>query len=222
MIGYSDCLIDTTTTKLKEGASYDWVELPENWMTLSEKKKKSLLEQMRNTRVMGACSMDSRPRQHSLYIALLSAETANWSIFLRSHLDIINDHFERLSDASWGYGMRSTYIRELEELSINVSDLFFGITFRIDNPAQNHYFGSITRLGRALAETQHRTEVENEMIGMIKDPQLDYYNRVLIYFMFLNYNEYAEDEDMKEQNNKRLKSTLSSFPVFIGEKLERE
>jgi hypothetical protein len=220
MIGYSDCLVDTTTTKFKEDAGHEWTKMPAGWMKFTDQEKKELLDQMRSTRVIGTCSQDSRPREHAMYIALLSAETTNWSMFLRSHLDIMNDRFERVSDGSYAWAGRNTYIRELEELEIDVPDLLLGITFRIENPAQNHYYSNIGRLGRALAETQHRTEVEKEMLGIIKDPELDYFNRILVYFLFLNYNHYTEDKSIKEQNMERLASTLSSFPEFIKERLE--
>ncbi|MBK7243511.1 MAG: hypothetical protein IPH98_06565 [Saprospiraceae bacterium] len=81
MIGYSDCLIDTTTTKFKDNLKDGWVDLPENWTELSDKKKAKLLDEMRSTKVVGGCSQDSRPREHAIHIALLSAETYNWEVF---------------------------------------------------------------------------------------------------------------------------------------------
>src|SRR5215211_5537198 len=98
MIGYSDCLVDTTTTKFKDDIKVGWVELPQHWTSLPETEKAKLLDQMRSTRVVGNCSQDSRPRKHAVNIALLSAETYNWQVFLKAHLDIMNDRFERMSD----------------------------------------------------------------------------------------------------------------------------
>ncbi len=62
--------------------------------------KEAELELKRNRRVIGGYSMDDSPRVHALNIALLSAETTKWEIFLRSHLDIMNDRFDRASDGS--------------------------------------------------------------------------------------------------------------------------
>lgn len=104
MIGYSDCLIDTTITKLKDNLKNGWVELPKNWQKLSDKKKTKLLDEMRSIKVIGGCSQDSSPRDHAVNIALLSAETNNWSVFLKAHLDIMNDRFERVSDGSYAWG----------------------------------------------------------------------------------------------------------------------
>lgn len=219
MIGYSDCLIDTTTTKFKDNLEEGWVELPKNWTFLSDKKKKKLLEEMRSTRVVGFCSMDSRPRAHAVNIALLSADTYNWEVFLKAHLDIMNDRFERMSDGSYAWGHRNTYIKELEELNINVTDLILGISFRIENPASNHYYGSIGRLGRALSETANRVEIEQVMLSVVTDNQLDYYNRLLFYFLFENYNYYIEDETLKKENSEKLTLAAMSLPDFFSQKL---
>jgi len=76
--------------------------------------------------------MDSSPRYHELSIAELAEETVNWEIFLRSHLDIMNDNFNRMSDGSYAWAGRKTYIKELEILYINVLDLVLGISIRIE------------------------------------------------------------------------------------------
>ncbi|MDP2174477.1 MAG: hypothetical protein Q8K70_01060 [Bacteroidota bacterium] len=219
MIGYSDCLIDTSTAKFKDDLKSGWVELPKNWTSLSDEKKAKLLDEMRSTRVVGGCSMDSRPRTHAVNIALLSAETYKWEVFLKAHLDIMNDRFERMSDGSYAWGQRNTYIKELEVLNINVTDLILGITLRIDNPASNHYYGSIWRVGRALSETNNRNEVENEILSIIADTELDYYNRLLFYFLFKNYNYYIKDEKIKKENNEKLAIALEKLPDYFREQL---
>lgn len=215
MIGYSDCLIDTTSLKFKSKQKEGWVELPNHWQALSLKKKKTLLDEMRSTRVIGYCSMDSRPRQHAVNIALLSAETTNWEIFLKSHLDIMNDRFDRMSDGSYAWEMRNTYIKELEELNINVSDLILGISFRIENKAQNHYYGNIGRIGRAISESENRNEIDEKILSIIKDPNLDDYNRAIFYFLFKNYNYHIKDENIKKLNIDKLNLAESTLPDYL-------
>jgi hypothetical protein len=219
MIGYSDCIIDTTTTKFKNNLKSGWIDLPENWTSLSQTKKVQLLDEMRSIRVIGGCSLDSRPREHAVNIALLSADTYNWEVFLKAHLDIMNDRFERMSDGSYAWERRNTYIKELEELNIHVSDLILGISFRIENPSSNHYFGSIGRLGRAFSETKNRSEIEQSMLAIVSDKELDIYNRLLFYFLFLNYNENIRDEAIKKKNNDKLVAATKTLPNFISEKL---
>jgi len=212
MIIYSDCLIDTTVTKFKEKSINGWVELPKNWESYSFKKKTKLLDKLRSTRVVGGCSQDTAPRDHAVNIALLSAETYNWSVFLKAHLDILNDRFDRMSDGSYALGARNTYIKELEVLDINVHDLILGISLQIENPVKNHYYGSIGRIGRALAETKNRNEIEETILKAISDKELDDYNRLLFYFLFKNYNYYIQEEDIKKLNESKLVLAVETLP----------
>jgi hypothetical protein len=173
------------------------------------------LELKRNRRVIGGCSMDNSPRIHAQNIAILSAETTKWEIFLRSHFDIMNDRFDRVSDGSWAYKDRQTYIRELEVLDINVPDLILGISLRVENPVENHYFGSIRRIGRALSETSANDLVETRMLDMIADYELDDFNRVLMYFLFDNYNYNLKDEIRKTANLEKLKKRFPKCPIMF-------
>jgi hypothetical protein len=177
------------------------------------------LELKRNRIVVGMCSMDQSPRYHALNIAMLSAATVNWEIFLRAHLDIMNDNFQRASDGSYAWKGRKTYIRELEVLDINVLDLLLGISLRIENPAEHHYYGSISRLGRALAETQQAAAIEAKMLEMITDNALDDYNRILIYYLFRNYNYALNDENKQKENEKVLKLAVEQMPEYISSKI---
>ncbi len=220
MIGYADCLIDTNVTKFKKDAKAGYVDLPENWTQLSDKKKAKLLDEMRSTKVVGSCSMDGSPRQHAVNIALLSAETYDWSVFLKAHLDILNDRFDRVSDGSYAWSARNTYIKELEELNLDVASLLFGITYRTEDAAANHYFGNIRRIGRALSETKNRAELEQGMVAIMSDPELDVYNRLLFYFLFLNYNNYVSDETIKKENELKINEAVKTFPSYISARLK--
>lgn len=219
-IGYSECLIDTVATKFKDNAKEGWVDLPKNWQTLSEKEKLKLLDELRSTKVVGGCSQDSRPREHAINIAMLSAETANWEVFLKSHLDIMNDRFDRMSDGSYAYEKRKTYIKELEELDINVLDLVIGISLRVEDPAQNHYYGSIGRIGRAISESKDKDDFITQILSMIEDEDLDNYNRILSYFLFVSYNNYIENEAEQKANLQLLEKSIMTLPVYLKSKIK--
>lgn len=221
-IGYSDCLIDTSTSKFLENTKDGWVSLPENWQSLSLKKKEKLLEEMRSIHVVGGCSMDSRPREHAMNIALLSAETTNWEVFLKSHLDIMNDRFDRMSDGSYAKAQRKTYIKELEELDINVNDLLIGISLRVENPASNHYYGNIGRLGRAISESENKLDFESQILSMIEDNELDDYNRIISYFLFISYNNYLDNKEERKSNIEKVKSSITKLPVYLKENIKIE
>ena len=180
--------------------------------------KKTALELKRNRIVIGGCSQDEAPRLHAFAIAKLAAETVNWEIFLRSHLDIMNDRFERMSDGSYAQRERLTYIQELEVLDINVIDLLLGISLRMENPSANHYYGNIGRLGRALSETKFPAVVESTMLQMISDKELDDYNRVVMYYLFQNYNHFL-DQRRQQENTLKLKKAVQMLPVYLTSQL---
>jgi hypothetical protein len=164
--------------------------------------------------------MDQAPRWHAQEIALLAAETTNWHIFLRSHLDIMNDRMDRVSDGSWAWKDRKTYIKEIEVLDINLPDLIIGISLRIENPAANHYFSSIGRTGRALAESKDREIFEKEMLLMIADKELDDYNRILMYFLFDNYNYFLTDKAIQKANLDKLRVAVAELPAYLSSRIE--
>lgn len=182
--------------------------------------KEQALKFKRSRRVIGGCSMDDSPRVHAMNIAELAAETAKWEIFLRSHLDIMNDRFDRVSDGSYAQQGRKTYIKELEVLDINVNDLLLGISLRVQNAADNHYFGSIGRIGRSLAEAKDRPVIEDALLKMIADKELDDYNRVLLYWLFRNYNRNLDDEKVIAQNNSRLREAIAYMPGYLSNGVE--
>lgn len=165
-------------------------------------------------RVMGYCSQDDSPRRHARDIAILAAQAHSWDIFLRAHLDIMNDRFERMSDGSYAWERRKTYLKELEELNLNIVDLMLGLTLRAENAAPNHYYGTIWRLGMALTESKEKDQFEKKAIAMMKDDNLDGFNRGLI---FLLYNSYVVrlDKNQAIAKIKAMKSDVSSFPEFM-------
>jgi len=184
------------------------------------KSPKVALELKRSRIVVGGCSQDMSPRVHAMNIARLSAETINWEIFLRSHLDIMNDNFERISDGSYAWAERKTYIKELEVLDFNVTDLLLGISLRIENPGEHHYYGNISRLGRALSESQYQVAIENKILDMIRDEKLDDYNRMLMYYLYLDYNYYLDNKELQKKNIEKLQLAANTLPAYLASKIK--
>ncbi len=177
--------------------------------------KEKALKLKRNRVVVGSCSMDRSPRFHAMKIAQLSAESYQWDVFLRAHLNIMNDRFQRATDGSYAWKHRNTYIKELEVLNIDVPSLIYGISLRVDNPSKNHYFGSIRRVGRAIAESKDKQEIESEIVEMIKDNSLDDYNRMLAFYLYQNLR-YNLDKDYDKNSIKPIKDLL---PVYLSSKV---
>jgi hypothetical protein len=180
------------------------------------------LQLKRSRRVIGNCSMDMSPRYHAMEICQLSAETAQWDIFLRSHLDIMNDRFERRSDGNYAWAGRKTYLKELEELNIPAIDLLLGTSLRVANVSDNHYWSSISRAGRALIDAADKEALEQRLISMIQDTNLDPYNRLLTAYLFSNYAGHLEDKSQRQASVKRLEGVVASMPEYMREVWKKE
>jgi hypothetical protein len=213
---FTSLLQDAVTSVLKTGGGDEDLE----YYALKYLDKNVALYLAMSRRVVGSCSQDNRPRQHAAYIATLSADAANWKVFLRSHLNIMNDRFDRVSDGSYAWAQRKTYIKELEELDINVIPLLMGSCLRVDNVTKNHYFSSIGRTGRALGETKDPAAIENAMLEAIKDTTLDDYNRMLMFYLCFNYSYYIENKAHKEEVLKDLKAAAATLPEGLKKQAE--
>ena len=183
--------------------------------------KETALKLMRSRRVIGNCSQDQSPRYHAMNICQLAAETTKWDIFLRSHLDIMNDRFERQSDGSYAWAGRKTYLKELEALDIPAIDLLIGTSLRVSNVSDNHYWSSIGRTGRALTDASDKDALEARLVTMISDDKLDPYNRLLMAYLFSNYIHHLDDESRKNSSQEKLENAVETMPKYVREVWER-
>lgn len=110
----------------------------------------------------------------------------------------------------------------MEELGINVNDLLLGISFTAENTAKNHYYGNISRLGRALSETKNPQEIEQAMLAAIEDTSLDDLNRLRLYYLFLNYNYNLTDAAQKQKNKTLLAASVAQLPTYLKQYLQKE
>lgn len=89
-----------------------------------------------------------------------------------------------------------------------------GISLRINNSSENHYYGNIGRLGRALSETKDRDKIEVRMLKMIGEQELDDYNRVIIYYLHKNYCDHLKTDDHEKAINSKLKKAVLLLPKY--------
>ena len=184
-------------------------------MTASYLSKTRALDLMRHRQVIGICSQDRSPRLHALKIAEMAAQCNAWDIFLRAHLDIMCDHFQRMSDGSYAYGQRKTYLKELEVLNLDVVDLMLGLGLRASNHAENHYNGTVWRLGWAMGESKNQALFEEKLQTMMKDERLDEFNRGLAFIMYSSYLRNLENMDLANKKILALKETASQYPASL-------
>jgi hypothetical protein len=99
-----------------------------------------------------------------------------------------------------------------------------GISLRIGNASENHYFGNVGRLGRALAETKDRVRLEERILAMIRDTTLDDYNRLILHYLLLNYIYYLPGKESRLASLAKLEAADKTMPAYILSrlKLDRE
>lgn len=165
--------------------------------------KKHQLELLRSRYVSGECSEDQSPRNHALEIAQAAAEIGRWNIFIKAHLQILNDNFSRVSDGSYAQENRLTYVQELEAINVDVSTLLTGICLRANSGLSQPYRGDTRRVGRALAESQSFEAVAAQLRTQIADPELDDFNRLLSWYLYDNIMHHKAPQERNQE--KRLK-----------------
>lgn len=132
----------------------------------------------------------------------------------------MNDRFERASDGSYAWGKRKTYLKELEELNLNIVDLVLGLTLRSESVAANHYYGTIWRLGWALTESKEKEAFEERALAMVKDNSLDEFNRGLVFLLYKSYISHLSETEAQEKKAK-LKQAVTSFPLFVQNSIQK-
>ena len=57
------------------------------------------------------------------------------------------------------------------------------------------------------------------MFQMISDNKLDDYNRILIYYLFLNYNNNLDSKEKQAENKDKLMVAVSALPEYLATKI---
>ncbi|RYY98026.1 MAG: hypothetical protein EOO11_09240 [Chitinophagaceae bacterium] len=137
------------------------------------------LELKRRCVLKGSCSRSQGPRAHVYAIAQLAGRASRLPVFLRAHLELLNDHFFRESDNSIAFEERGTYEGELDRQGIRSIDLLLGTLLRTEDPGAHRVQGNGYRIGEVLAYMPGEPFWTGRLAEMWGDPELDEYNRVL-------------------------------------------
>lgn len=176
--------------------------------------KEKLLELRRSAQVTGFCSMDDSPRRHARKIAVLASQAHQWPVFIKAHLNIMNDYMDRRSDGSYAQAGRKTYLKELELLDIKTTDLLLGSAMRVSNAIPGHYFGDPDRYGRALSETKDTLAFEARLKAMLKDPLLDVLNKIVLFRLYVSY---CYNVPSGPEKMRALEKDFAAYPALIKE-----
>lgn len=179
--------------------------------------KEAALTLKRYRHVYNRCGRDQVYWPHVFDITQLAAETANWPVFIRSHLDLIDYPYPSM-DRYYGKVRGYPLIKELELVGINMYDLLLAISLNIGKqPAPGHYKANLDFICRAFANLKDRDRLEQALLSMIADNELDDFNRIRIHYLFLNYL-HANKYDIADSGEK-LENADKKLPYHIYTRL---
>jgi hypothetical protein len=177
----------------------------------------------RNREVWSPCGNDPYPVTYVMGMASLAASTANWPIFLKSHLFVLFQQFSRLGSAGIPGATKGARIKDLEDLGIDVPDLFLGMSFNLSNPAANHYvmgyFCGPWPIGLTLADLQDRQSFEKKIQAIIIDPRMDDYNRLIMHELYENYIYFLPLKKDRFSALKKLSLAHRTLPNYLSSRL---
>ncbi len=186
--------------------------------------KEAALTLIRGRRVSAECNIGAElmGRRRAMKIASLAADLANWQAFLPAHLQMISDYNDRVVYGNYAQKDRKTYVREIEDLNVNIENLLLGISLGIANPSGNNSSGGpwrIAGLGHIFAESKNRKSIEQKLLYMIEDSRLDDYNRLLMHYLFLDYTYYLPDQSERIACEQRLAEADKSLPACLSSRI---
>ncbi|WP_372920450.1 hypothetical protein [Salegentibacter sp.] len=184
--------------------------------------KKQALNLMRNNQQVGSCSFDNGPVNQQKRMASLAAEIPNWSVFIKSFLNVMNDNVSRVANSNIASNARSTYIEELLKLDLNLKDLLLGSSMRISDSKNEHYFSDGGKIGKAFAslDDTYKDQFEQSLEELIKDEELDSFNKLHFYNTLNNYHYFLEEGPRKERVKENIEHLGQVLPWEIRSRIE--
>jgi|GEM_PF-4164565 len=184
--------------------------------------KQRSLNLLRQQQMIGTCSFDDRPLDQLKNIALLAAETSNWSLYIKATLNVLNDHVSRVANSSMAAENRKTYVEDLARLNVNINNLLIGSNLRIADTNKTHYFSDGLKVAQAYAnlDKQKQKEFEQAVEDIIKAPNFDSFNKLHFYNTLLNYKYFIKDSLRVAELNHKIKKLIPFLPEEIKSRIE--
>ncbi|RPE00241.1 hypothetical protein EGM88_02965 [Aureibaculum marinum] len=184
--------------------------------------EKRALELMRQNRQVGTCSFDNGPIIQQKRIASLASKTQNWNVFIKSFLNIMNDNVSRNANSNIASNARKTYIEELAKLDIDIDKILLGSNVRIADTMRNHYFSDGSKIAKAYANlnSDKQEYFENTVFEIIKDKEIDAFNKLHFYNTLKNYQYFVKDSIERIQLEKDIENLIPFLPKEIKSRIE--
>ncbi|WP_347175165.1 hypothetical protein [Polaribacter uvawellassae] len=184
--------------------------------------KKRALELMRQNRQVGTGSFDNGPIVQQKRIASLASKTQNWNVFVKSFLNIMNDNVSRNANSNIASNARKTYIEELAKLNIDIDKILLGSNIRIDDTTRTHYFSDGSKIAKAYANlnSDKQEYFKNTVFEIIKDKEIDAFNKLHFYNTLKNYQYFVKDSIEKIRLEKDIENLIPFLPKEIKSRIK--
>ncbi len=184
--------------------------------------EKRALELMRQNRQVGTCSFDNGPIIQQKRIANLASKTQNWNVFIKSFLNIMNDNVSRNANSNIASNARKTHIEELAKLDIDIDKILLGSNVRIEDSIQTHYFSDGSKIAKAYVNlnSDKQEYFKNKVFEIIKDKEIDAFNKLHFYNTFKSYQYFVNDSIEKNRLEKDIENLIPFLPKEIKSRIE--
>ncbi|PSG90899.1 hypothetical protein [Aurantibacter aestuarii] len=184
--------------------------------------KKRALELMRQNRQVGTCSFDNGPIIQQKRIASLASKTQNWDVFIKSFLNVMNDNVSRNANSNIASNARKTYIEELAKLDLDIDKILLGSNVRIEDTTRKHYFSDGSKIAKAYANlnSDKQQYFENKTFEIIKDEEIDAFNKLHFYNTLKNYQYFIKDSIKKTELEKDVQELVPLLPKELKSRIE--
>ncbi len=184
--------------------------------------KNRTLNLLRQSQTIGTCSFDERPLAQLKRIAMLAAETADWGLFIRSTLNVLNDNVSRVAQSNIASNNRKTYIEELAKLDLDLNLMLLGSNFRVSDTTTTHYFSDGAKIAKAYNSLPiaYQDIFEKAIIEILKNPNMDSFNKLHFYNTYQNFKYLLKDSLKIKSINDNSKQLTSYLPYEIKSRIE--
>lgn len=180
------------------------------------------LKLMRFNQQVGSCSFDNGPIIQQKRMARLAAKIPNWSVFIKSFLNVMNDNVSRVANNNMASNSRKTFIEELTKLNIDITKLLLGSNLRIDNDKQPHYFSDGAKIGKAFSSLDEKNQsyFEKTVSDLIQDKNVDAFNKLHFYNTLKHYQYFIKDSIKKDELELKINSLEKDMPEVLQSRFE--
>ena len=134
----------------------------------------------------------------------------------------MNDNVSRNANSNIASNARKTYIEELAKLDLDIDKILLGSNVRIEDATRKHYFSDGSKIAKAYANlnSDKQEYFENKTFEIIKDEEIDAFNKLHFYNTLKNYQYFIKDSIKKTELEKDIQNLTPLLPKELKSRIE--